>query len=90
MAIKILIRMVIVVIEYRNDWGTVRFKLDEYIMNNKISKSHLAKLADMQYKQLQLYYRNEVQRPDLFVLARICYVLECQISDIIEYIPPAK
>lgn len=77
-------------IEYRTDWGTVHFKLDEYVRKNKISKSHLAKLADMQYKQLQLYYKNEIQRPDLFVLARICYVLECQISDIMEYTPPEK
>ncbi|MBQ6012466.1 MAG: helix-turn-helix transcriptional regulator [Firmicutes bacterium] len=32
--------------------------------------------------------KNDVQRVDLSVLARLCYALDCDLSDIIEYIRP--
>lgn len=77
-------------LEQRDDWGTVRFKLEEYMQKNQISKSKLAKKAELQYTQLQAYYNNEILRPDLSVLARICFILRCDLNDIIEYIPPEK
>lgn len=77
-------------VEFRTDWGTVRLTLGEYIAEHKINKNQLAKLANLQDQQLDTYSSNEIQRPDLFVLARICYALECQISDIMEYTPPEK
>lgn len=77
-------------IEFRTDWGVVSFTLGEYVKKNKINKNQLAKLANLQDQQLEMYCSNEIQRPDLFVLARICYILECQISDIMEYTPPEK
>lgn len=75
-------------IDYRSDWGKINILLDDYLVSHKISKSKLSKIADLQYTQLQSYCKNEIQRPDLDVLSRICFALECSISDILEYVPP--
>ena len=53
-----------------------------------ISVNKLAFRSEMQRTQLKAYRDNEVQRVDLAVLARLCYALDCELSDLIEYIPP--
>lgn len=40
--------------------------------------------------ELNKYLNNTITRFDADVLARICYVLDCKIEDILEYIPPEK
>ena len=74
--------------EVRQGWGTIRFTLAEYMKAHGISKSQLAKRADLQYTQMLTYYNNTVQRPYVGVLCRICYVLNCGVSDILHYDPP--
>lgn len=55
-----------------------------------ISINKLAFRAEMQRTQLKAYMKNEVQRVDIAVLARLCYALECSLTDLMEYIPPQK
>ncbi len=74
--------------EFRSDWGRFDFRLKEYCETHKISKNKLAKAAEMQFTQLQRYYNNTIVRPDLTVLARLCYVLDCSLSDILVYTLP--
>ncbi|MFR4408603.1 MAG: helix-turn-helix domain-containing protein [Lachnospira sp.] len=31
-----------------------------------------------------------VQRLDIVILIRLCYVLECDLNELIEYIPPKE
>ncbi|MCI8501814.1 MAG: helix-turn-helix transcriptional regulator, partial [Oscillospiraceae bacterium] len=38
----------------------------------------------------QAYCKNIIQRPDLGVLSRICFALNCDVSDLIHYSPPEK
>lgn len=71
-----------------NEFGTVRFKLDEVIKNKGISKTKLSYHAELQRSQLNNYCDNKVLRIDLAVLGRLCTVLECDISDILVFIPP--
>jgi len=42
----------------------------------------------MQRTQLKAYMKQDIVRVDLAVIARLCYALQCDISDLIEYIPP--
>lgn len=46
--------------------------------------------SEMQRTQLKAYMKNEVQRVDMAVLARLCYALECSLTDLMEYVPPTK
>jgi len=71
-----------------NDYGYFEFTIKEYMAKHKISKYRLLKSANLQQKQMQTYYNGDIQRPDFAVLARICCALDCQLSDIVKYIPP--
>lgn len=71
-------------------YGTVRIKLDELILKKGISKNKLSHWAEMQRSQINHYCKNEIARLDIDVLARICTVMECEIGDLLEFIPPEK
>lgn len=72
------------------EFGTVRLKLNDIMAENHISVNKLAFRAEMQRTQLKAYRDNKVQRIDLAVIARLCYALDCDIPDLVEYIPPAE
>lgn len=71
-------------------YGTIKIKLDELISNKKISKNKLGHMAEMQRTQINNYCRNDITRLDTDVLARICTVLECEIGDLLEFVPPTE
>lgn len=70
------------------EYGHMHLKLKDVMKEQNISINRLACRAEMQRTQLKAYMNEDVQRIDLFVLARLCYVLECEITDLIEYIHP--
>lgn len=72
------------------DYGQVRLKLAELMKEQHVSISKLAYRAEMQRTQLKTYIKQDVVRVDLAVLSRLCYALQCEISDLLEYIPPEK
>jgi putative transcriptional regulator len=67
------------------DFGQVVFKIGQVLEEKKISKNKLEKEAKLQRTQLNSYCNNKVRRIDLQTLAKICYVLDCEIEDIMEY-----
>ncbi len=71
-------------------YGTIRIKLDELIKAAGISKNKLSHRAEMQRSQINNYCNNKISRLDTDVLARLCTVLECEIGDLLEFIPPDK
>lgn len=68
--------------------GTIRIKLDELIKQSGISKNKLSHKAEMQRTQINNFCNNKITRLDTDVLARLCAALDCDISDLLEYIPP--
>jgi len=70
------------------DYGTINIKLAQLIESRGISKNKLSHRAEMQRTQINNYCNNKITRLDIDVLARICTTLECDISDLLEYIPP--
>lgn len=67
------------------DYGVVRINLKTIMKEQGVSINKLACRAEMQRTQLKAYLNGTIQRVDLAVLARLCYVLDCDISDILEY-----
>lgn len=67
------------------NFGKVIFKIDQVLEEKNISKNKLEKEANLQRTQLNSYCNNKVKRIDLETIAKICYVLECDINDIVEY-----
>lgn len=70
------------------EYGTIRIKLDELISQAGISKNRLSHKAEMQRTQINNYCNNRITRLDIDVLARICTVLNCTVSDLLEFVPP--
>lgn len=70
------------------EFGKTNLKLNELMEKQEISVNKLAFRSEMQRTQLKAYRDNKVQRIDLAVLARLCYALDCDICDLLEYIPP--
>lgn len=71
-------------------YGTIRIKLDELLASSGISKNKLSHRAEMQRTQINNFCNNNITRLDTDVLARICSVFNCKISDLLEYIPPEE
>ncbi len=71
-------------------YGKIKINLLRLIQEKGISKNKLSQRAEMQRTQLNHYCNNTITRLDTDVLARLCTVLDCEISDLLEFIPPEK
>ena len=72
------------------DYGHFDIILAEYLLERHISKNKLAEKANLQRTQLNAYCKNDIKRPDLDVLTRICYAFDCDLADIIRYVRSPK
>ena len=72
------------------NFGTIVIQLDELIKKSGISKSKLCHRAELQRTQLNNYCNNNISRLDIDVLARICTVLNCEIGDLLKFVPPEE
>ena len=71
-------------------YGKIKIHLEELIEKAGISKNKLSQRAEMQRTQLNHYCNNTVTRLDVDVLARLCTVLNCEIGDLLEFVPPEQ
>lgn len=71
-----------------NDCGEIKLHLKEILEEKDVSLNQLSFRAEMQRTQLRNYRDNKIQRLDIDILKRLCYVLECDLTELIEYIPP--
>jgi len=67
--------------------GKVRIKLDSCLKSRNITRYELSKRTKIKFQTIDNYYKNKVVRYDSHILAQICGCLECDIGDIIEFIP---
>ncbi len=65
----------------------VTLKIDKLLSEKGISRYELAKRTGINYQIIDNYYKNKVKRYDSYVLDRICAAAECDVSDLIEYLP---
>lgn len=72
------------------EFGTVKIHLEELMKERNISINKLSFRAEMQRTQLKNYCKKQVQRLDIAVLSRLCYALDCDLNDLLEYVPPEK
>ena len=68
-----------------SSYGNVTIHLKELIEAKGITRYRLAKLADTRFEVVEKWYTGTVERIDSDVLARFCYILNCEVSDIIKY-----
>ncbi|MCM1246072.1 MAG: helix-turn-helix transcriptional regulator [Roseburia sp.] len=73
-----------------SEFGTIKLYLKERMEEQNLSLSKLSFRAEMQRTQLKHYYNGDIQRLDMAVLSRLCYALDCDLHDLLEYIPPEQ
>lgn len=72
------------------EFGTINVHLKAIMEEQGISINKLAFRAEMQRSQLRSYMNGKIQRLDMAILARLCYALECDLHDLLEYVPPEE
>ena len=76
------------IVELKN-YGKVEIKLKTIMDKKNISIYQLSQLASLKHSTVKNYYNNmPITRVDLDVISKMCYVLDCKIDDILEYIYP--
>ena len=65
----------------------IMVNLDVMMAKRKISSSQLAEQIDLTPANLSILKNNKAKSMRFSTLARICKALDCQPSDILEYIP---
>ena len=73
-----------------SNYGKFIIDLETIMKKKKMSKNRLCDLTGLKFNALQRYYKNTLKRVDLDILARICTALECNIEDILKYVPEHK
>ena len=70
-----------------NEYGRINIRLRELVDSRHITRNYLAKASNTRFEVINKWYQNQVEKMDLDILARICYVLDCTPADLIEYAP---
>lgn len=72
------------VFEYK-DLGNIKIKLNDIMEDRKISTYELSTKANIRFQTIKMLRENTAKRIDFEVLKKLCFVLNCSVSDIIEY-----
>jgi len=67
------------------DYGKVDIILKEFLEKKNISRNKLCTMIATNYDLVNRYYNNKVIRIDLDIIARMCFALDCNITDILKY-----
>lgn len=72
------------------DYGKLEIRLTELMKKKNLSKNKLSHKAEMNWKQIDNYCTNSITRLDVYVLCKLCTVLECELHDLLVFYPPEK
>lgn len=67
------------------EFGNINMKLDDIMTKRNISTYELSSKANVRFQTIKSLRENKATRIDFNVLAKLCYVLECKVEDLIEY-----
>ncbi len=69
----------------RKDYGGITFHFDEMMDKRGINRNQLATRAAIRFEVADRFYNGKLERLDVDVLARVCYVLDCGVADVMRY-----
>lgn len=77
-------------VKLEDNYGHLEIRLDDLMKKKGLSKNKLSHKAEMNWKQIDNFCNNNITRLDVFVLCKLCTVLECKIEDLLVFYPPEK
>ncbi len=78
------------IIKVKIENGYYLFKLGKLLQERNISINKLMRDTNTDFKVLKRLISGDLIRIDIFVIARLCDYLKCNIEDMLEYFPNAK
>lgn len=69
-----------------NDYGRISVCLKGIMEQKGFTRNSLAHATNTRFEVINKWYNDNVEKMDLDILARICYVLDCTPDEIIKYI----
>ena len=67
------------------EYGHIEIHLKELMEERGVTRNALARATNTRFEVINKWYRGHVEKIDADVLARICYILDCNPGDIILY-----
>lgn len=67
------------------EYGAVTVNLKQVMDRCGMNRNTLARSIGTRFEVVDKWYRGEIEKLDLDILARICYVLDCGTEDILSY-----
>ena len=68
-----------------SDYGVVKMNIEELLEKAGISKNKICKDLDLPRPNFNKYCRNQFQRIDANLIAKLCFYLDCTVDDLIKY-----
>ncbi len=80
------------IVHYKvEEHGHIKLKLSAVMKERGVTRNRLRSLTGVKYDVIDRYYKgNSVERADLDFFAKVCYVLNCKIEDLLEFVPPEE
>ena len=73
-----------------SDYGVVKMNNEELLEKAGISKNKICKDLDLPRPNFNKYCRNQFQRIDANLIAKLCFYLDCTVDELIKYEHPKK
>ena len=70
------------------DYGKLTLNLERIMNERGISKNRICKYLDIPRTNFNRYYRNDFQRMDAGLICKLCWYLEIDAGELIEYTRP--
>ena len=68
----------------------IKIKLSDLLGKHKMTQKALAEMANIRPATVSKMYYEEIKRIDVQQLNNICKAFNCEISELLEYIPDEK
>lgn len=67
-------------------YGHIEINLKKYMDQKQITRNALARAVNTRFEVIDKWYNGHVEKIDADILARICFVLDCNPGDLIKYV----
>ena len=78
------------IVHQDSDYGVLYNNLKEVMDKEKVSISKMSKLSGVKYDVVKRYYYDKIYKFDRVIMSKFCYVLKCDLSDVVCYRKPVK
>ena len=65
----------------------IRIKVSDLLGKHKMSRKDLSNVTSIRPNTVSALYDETIKRIDVEMLNKLCEAFECQVSDILEYVP---